>query len=761
VRFGIQALRGVWNRSVVRLPVFRQVALAYSLCLALPRAVSFYQGSLLLAMRRVWGVLSLEGIGGVVSRANILVQGKVSKVNLLPSAGLYGDMPSLTPGFMPKVSIIVPNFNHAKYLPERLESIYGQTYSNIEVILLDDCSNDDSVAILNDYAKRYPLKTICRFNDVNSGQIFNQWKQGLELATGELVWIAESDDYCSENLLEELVRYFQNQAVMLAFARTKFVRGTQPVEFWTSEEYLSDLNIDSWEQPFVKSAHMLVKSGWVVKNLIPNASGALFRNPGKINLLTHPEWLNLRMCGDWVFYLSIIRGGLVAYSPNATNYYRQHPLNTSVNAQKEELYYREHQVVAKYLAVLYQLERADLEKQEKHLYRHWCDRYGESKLSDFKKLYDLENVWPLRDRRKPNLVMAVYALAAGGGETFPIMLANLLSEHGYAVTLLNCNQQNTEQGVRDMLLKSIPLLELKNLEPVHAVFCDLGIEVVHSHHAWVDVSLATMLINSEIKQVISMHGMYEMMTASQLNGLMPLLNSRIDRVVYTAEKNLSPFSTKFQKEKSFVRIDNALPVTDFHPVNRADLGIAEEDFVICLVSRAIPEKGWAEAIEAVKLAQQSSARQIHLLLIGDGPEYSRLSLQYFPDKNIHFLGFKKNIRDYFSASDLGLLPSRFKGESFPLVLIDCLHSGTPVLASSVGEIPKMLAADGGLAGQVFDLDNWQIPINKVARIITEYALADSAPYQEAKKRTSNAAEKFNPEQLFVAYDNVYQSVLTG
>lgn len=53
----------------------------------------------------------------------------------------------------PKVSIIIPNYNHAKYLPQRLESVYNQTYQDFEVILLDDCSNDASVTILNTYAK--------------------------------------------------------------------------------------------------------------------------------------------------------------------------------------------------------------------------------------------------------------------------------------------------------------------------------------------------------------------------------------------------------------------------------------------------------------------------------------------------------------------------------------------------------------------------------------------------------------------------------
>jgi len=528
------------------------------------RAVSFYDGLILLTIKRVVRVLNREGTSGFIRRANILMHGRglVNYRQLPSSVELYGEVPSIKPGFMPKVSVIVPNFNHAKYLLERLESIYQQTYTNIEVILLDDGSSDQSVTILNEYALRYPEKTLTCFNAHNSGCVFKQWNKGLELATGELIWIAESDDYCSLNLLEELVRCFQNTAVMLAFARTDFMRGTPPIKIWTSEAYLSDLGLGIWDQPFIKSAQALVKSGWVVKNMVPNVSAAVFRHPGKMELLQDPQWLNLRMCGDWVFYLSIIRGGLVAYSPNACNYYRQHALNTSVNAQKEALYYQEHEIVALYLATLYPLEPSDFERQEKHLYQHWCSRHNASELKEFKALYNLDSVLSNRSYRKPNFVMAVYAIINGGGEIFPINLAQLLHNKGYAITVLNCNQQTTEPFVRSMLPDYIPLLEVNRNELMGAVFSDMGIELVHSHHAWVDVFLATYLLNNNtIKHIVSLHGMYEMMTPAQLKNLSPLLKRQVSSFVYSAEKNILPFSEAFRKKKDFYLIKNALPLS--------------------------------------------------------------------------------------------------------------------------------------------------------------------------------------------------------
>jgi len=83
---------------------------------------------------------------------------------------------------MPKVSILVPNYNYARFLDQRLGSIERQTYRDFEVILLDDASTDDSVQILKRFAREHHCQLVC--NEHNSGNAFKQWNKGLNLATG-------------------------------------------------------------------------------------------------------------------------------------------------------------------------------------------------------------------------------------------------------------------------------------------------------------------------------------------------------------------------------------------------------------------------------------------------------------------------------------------------------------------------------------------------------------------------------------------------
>ena len=102
---------------------------------------------------------------------------------------------------MPQVSVIVPNYNHASYLRQRIESIINQTYQDFELIILDDCSTDHSKEIIESY-RNHPRVNQIVYNTENSGSTFKQWNKGVELAEGECIWFAESDDWC-----EPVIRY--------------------------------------------------------------------------------------------------------------------------------------------------------------------------------------------------------------------------------------------------------------------------------------------------------------------------------------------------------------------------------------------------------------------------------------------------------------------------------------------------------------------------------------------------------------------------
>jgi glycosyltransferase involved in cell wall biosynthesis len=120
----------------------------------------------------------------------------------------------------PNVSIIIPNYNHQKFLQQRLDSVFNQTYQDFEVIILDDASTDESLNLLVEY-KNHPKVTFFLVNETNSGSPFIQWKKGIELAKGKFIWIAESDDFCALNFLETMMTILENEdKTCLAFSNS-------------------------------------------------------------------------------------------------------------------------------------------------------------------------------------------------------------------------------------------------------------------------------------------------------------------------------------------------------------------------------------------------------------------------------------------------------------------------------------------------------------------------------------------------------------
>ena len=105
---------------------------------------------------------------------------------------------------MQTVSILIPNYNHALFLQQRIESVLNQTYQDFELIILDDCSTDHSKTIIESY-RNHPKVSQIIYNQQNSGSVFKQWRKGIELAIGEYIWIAESDDYAAVDFLQETV----------------------------------------------------------------------------------------------------------------------------------------------------------------------------------------------------------------------------------------------------------------------------------------------------------------------------------------------------------------------------------------------------------------------------------------------------------------------------------------------------------------------------------------------------------------------------
>lgn len=220
----------------------------------------------------------------------------------------------------PLVSVILPNYNHAPFLNERIQSILHQTFADFELILLDDHSTDTSIQILESY-KNNPKVSHVLFNEINSGSTFSQWAKGLKLARGKYIWIAESDDYAELNFLEKLIPVIeQNQNICMAYCQSHVIAADGKIIGDGTMFYNKDISI-RWSNDFVVSGKSEIKNQLIYWNTIPNVSAVLLR---KESLVDIPFPVEYKINGDWFLWIQLLTKGDLAYLHDKLNYFRKH-----------------------------------------------------------------------------------------------------------------------------------------------------------------------------------------------------------------------------------------------------------------------------------------------------------------------------------------------------------------------------------------------------------------------------------------------------
>lgn len=221
------------------------------------------------------------------------------------------------------VSVIVPNYCHSNYLDQRIQSILNQTYQDFELIILDDCSPDNGASrnIIEKYRDNFYVSQII-YNDVNSGSPFKQWDKGIRLAKGELIWIAESDDYCEYSFLESLVEEFErNDSLVLAYTLSKHVD--------KEGNYIGTVQSSLKKNQFL-DGYDFIRRFMTLNNHCVNASACLFRKSAYMNV--DREYVSYKASGDWLFWIEIAEQGNVTIVNRRLNYFRQQGANVTQSA---------------------------------------------------------------------------------------------------------------------------------------------------------------------------------------------------------------------------------------------------------------------------------------------------------------------------------------------------------------------------------------------------------------------------------------------
>ena len=226
---------------------------------------------------------------------------------------------------MHKVSVIVLNYNHSKYLQQRIESILNQTYTDFELIILDDNSTDNSKEIIDSYVKKHPeIKNF--YNTKNTGNPCKQWDLGVSKASGKYLWIAESDDFADPEFLKEAVQILdENEKNGLVYCNVMVINEQTNSTYITSDK-IKKIEKQKWRKEYSNNGREELHGFFYLNNRICNVSGVLFRK--EIYIKAGLADYSMKYCGDWFLYCRILLISDIAYIDRPLNICRRHANST-------------------------------------------------------------------------------------------------------------------------------------------------------------------------------------------------------------------------------------------------------------------------------------------------------------------------------------------------------------------------------------------------------------------------------------------------
>lgn len=388
--------------------------------------------------------------------------------------------------------------------------------------------------------------------------------------------------------------------------------------------------------------------------------------------------------------------------------------------------------------------------------------------------------------RNARVLIGIDSFYDGGAEMFAIRLANSLAtdatvyflalrpwlaREGRQQSLLDRTRVSliglTGSPVRDLVFRSLlrvsrllrsETLNRRALEWRLLFVCRThGIQIVHSHSWETDKAFAAVKARSGFRLISSFHGHYELLQESgdRTDAQTQRQLENVDAVVYVSPRHVATLDKYAVPVAKRNKIFYGIP---FPAEKRTTTYQSREKLQLVMAARGIPEKGWAEALEAVAVLNRDLGPVVAIDLLGAGGVLDTLRDKYEGHSYIRFLGYCDNIVPIVQHAHIGLLPSYYSAESLPNAVIEYLTCGKPVIATDVGAIREMMTHDADVAGIVLPLSNGKsVSSDQIKNALLEY-LRDTDKVARDSAVALRASRKFQMDACVEHYLKLYDSL---
>ena len=657
-----------------------------------------------------------------------------------------------------KVSAILPCYNHGKFLSERLNSVINQTVKPDEIIFLDDCSQDNSLDIARSFLENSGIPFRIIENTENSGNVFSQWVKGIKNALHEIIWIAETDDSADPSFLERLKPLITDHHSSIAFGNISYIEedGT-PSDALCN--YFDGMEYFNWNRSCLISASQAFKHDFSIANIIPNVSGAIFVKPilneEQVNCLT-----SFSFAGDWFLYLLASSGGYISYNSDAKSFFRLTNNSASRSAFKSQKHVDEHVRLINLISDHYGFSNNTLDEHFKRL--------GANTGAESVKIFHEELKRKIRTKKFLNIGIFSYSFDVGGGEVLPVELANALKEAGHHITLIVLKREMySYQSIRNRLRTDIPVFYMSSIKCCESFISELCFDIVNTHNIGWDYFFFVndVQLGGGCKWVLSLHGGYEMNQGMLSLEFSNYLRSNVDYWLELASKNSEPLfkANAIADAGNVITVHNAIcdsKHTTYDKVDIADLySIDSASVLLSTCSRALLSKGWETSVSTCLKLRKRFGINASIILIGDGPDLPKLKSKYERFEWVHFIGNHEQPIALMSAVDFMIFPSRYHGESFPMVILESFAANTPVLSRDIGQIKDMVANESYEAGCIAPAHLSDCEISDLYALYIHQVLTNPVAKADLMHSLSMARERFSMESMKGQYLNIFYDAL--
>lgn len=224
-----------------------------------------------------------------------------------------------------KFSILTTSYNYEKYIEETIQSVLSQTYADFEYIIIDDCSNDNSVEIIKKYMEkdnRIKLYT----HDKNQGLI-STFAEGIKKCSGNYIIFVESDDKIEPNYIEEKIKAIKKYPdAAVIFNQVNPVGDEKRVEACKKHLEKTRCLIESDKFDYYEL---------FLNNIIPTFSCVMIK---KDIILSIPLEFPVQKCFDWYLWNYIIQNYQVVFLDKVLTTFRLHNDSMSVKKDSKPVY---------------------------------------------------------------------------------------------------------------------------------------------------------------------------------------------------------------------------------------------------------------------------------------------------------------------------------------------------------------------------------------------------------------------------------------